>query len=86
MSDSPKVKVAFVLAFVNLIALLFVMYAHNREMRRFQQEIFSLQEDVLSLQERMVKLQKASHGVVERSTVDNLPHRSNESNEGGGGR
>lgn len=82
ISDHRNLKIAYLLAFANLIALAFFTFIHLQEMRRFQQEIFSLQEDVISLHERVVKLQKATFGVVERSSIDKRPHRSNKPMEG----
>lgn len=78
MSDQKKIRTAYALALVNLLALIFVLFLYNREMWRLHREIFTLQEDILSLHERVVKLQKATFGTVERSTIDKLPHRSNE--------
>jgi cell division protein FtsL len=84
MTDQKKLQLAYVAAIVNAVMLIFVMMLHSREMWRVQREIFDLQEDVLSLHERVVKLQKATFGVVERSSIDKLPHRANP--PGGDGR
>lgn len=74
--DQKTLKIAYLLAFANFIAFLVLAFIHSQDMWRYQREIFALQEDVLSLQERVVKLQKATFGVVERSSIDKLPHRS----------